>query len=334
MSETGKFKILVVDDEAGLREALTSYLEGEGYDVESAADGMTAMQLLRQESFNLVLTDIGMPGVSGIELLEYVKASDGDIDVIMITGQLDISYAISSMRMGAYDFFTKPFNFDKILLTLERVREKQALRADADRYVILKRERELQGETTLSLARAAEGRDRMNIGHGKRVAAYAVKLGEKLCYTDEKLVRLRYAGLLHDIGKIGIDDAILNKPGKLTEQEYAQMKRHSEIGEYILKPVSLYSEVAPIVRAHHERYDGSGYPDGIEGEDIPVDARIVCLVDYFDAITSIRPYRQPAPLEEALEMLSEEKGRTLDPMLVDLFTEIQMEAGAAAGIAR
>lgn len=317
-----RFRILVVDDDPGLLTPLSEFLAESGYAVVTAATGEEATGIVTEQPFDLVLTDISMGEVSGIDLLASIKAYDEEIDVIMMTGYLEISFAIDAMRQGAYDFFTKPFNFEKIALTIERVREKRALKDDARRYHLLKREQELQLETTLSLARAAEERDRCNIGHGKRVAGYAVRLGKKLCYSEEKLNQLKLIGLLHDVGKIGIDDSVLNKPGKLTDTERIQMNRHSEIAEYILKPISVLKDLSPAVRWHHERYDGKGYPDGIAGEDIPLDARIICLVDVFDAITSVRPYRDPMPLKKALSIIASDSGKMFDPMLTDLFIEM------------
>lgn len=328
MLRADRFRLLLVEDEVTLRRSLATFLRESDYEVWTAADAEEAIDFLERREFDLVLTDISMPGMTGIELLEHVKVLDERIDVIMMTGYLDISHAIQAMRRGAYDFFAKPFNFEKIRLTVERVRERHALRADADRYRLLKREAALQKETTLSLARAAEERDRMNIGHGRRVAAYALRLGKRLCYSKSKLEALDYAAKLHDIGKIGVDDAILNKPGKLDDGEFQSMKRHSEIGEYILKPVSFFKEIAPVIRSHHEHYNGAGYPDGLIGEDIPLDSRIIFLCDYFDAITSERPYRHPCGLNEALEMLGKNRDKLFDPMLVDVFTELQLESAA------
>ncbi len=331
MTSSEKFRILLVDDEPRLRQALADYLVKQRYKVVTSEDGDEALKLLKTSSFDLVLTDISMPNMSGIELLKETKRYDENVDVIMISGYLDITYAIQAMRQGAYDFFTKPFNFEKIQLTIERVRERQRLRDDAARYLVLKREQELAMETTLSLARAAEERDSQNTGHGKRTALYAERLAARLCYSEAKLERLVLAGRLHDIGKIGIDDAILNKPGSLTSTEFATMKRHCEIGEYILKPISFFKDISPIVRWHHERYDGTGYPDGLCGEEIPLDARIICIADFFDAITSKRPYRQPETLESALGMVLEQRGKMFDPVLVDVFIPMMREETATVG---
>ncbi|MEZ6195955.1 MAG: response regulator [Planctomycetota bacterium] len=338
MSANEKFRILLVDDDDGIRDSLAEFLVDYGYQLVTASDAGEAIRVLESRRFDLVLTDISMPGLSGLELLKHVKRLDDTVDVIMISGFLDISYAIQAMRQGAYDFFTKPFNFQKVQMTIERVREKQGLARDAERLSILQRERELALETTFGLARAAEERDYQNVGHGKRVGEWSARLGRKLCFSEEKIEQLRCGGRLHDIGKIGVDDAILNKPGRLTTEEFAAMKRHSEIGEYIIKPISLFKEVEGIVRWHHERWDGTGYPDGLKGEEIPLDARIVCIADFFDAVTSLRPYRKPAPIEEALAMVREQSGTMFDPMLAEVFCDmIAEELGtptATAEIAR
>ncbi len=318
-------RILVVDDEAGVRESLGAYLERAGFDVETAGDGLAAQEALRARRQDLVLTDISMPGVSGLDLLAWIKAARDPAEVIMITGYLDISFAIDAMRRGAYDFFTKPFNYEKILLTIARVEERRKFQEQARCYELLRAQKEFEDqamiETTLGLARAVEERDRFNIGHGRRTANYALVIGRGLEFTEDRLRMLHLAGLVHDVGKIGIDDRILNKPGRLDEQEYEIVRRHSEIGEYILTPISYLRDVARVVRHHHERWDGGGYPDGIAGEAIPLDSRILCIADYFDSITSARPYRRPMTVADATELLRRERGAIFDPLLVDVFLE-------------
>ena len=332
MATTGVRRILLVDDEEGIRESLSTYLETNGFQVDTAADAIAARRMIGESTYDLVLTDISMPEVSGLDLLAQIKDEHPSLEVIMITGYLDISFAIQAMRRGAYDFFTKPFNYEKILLTIERVEEKRRLEDQARRYESLRQQKQFEQqailETTLGLARAGEERDRYNIGHGKRTAEFALMIADKLGYSDERKKNLRYASLLHDVGKIGIDDQILNKPGRLDEQEFAAIKRHSEIGEYILTPISFLSDIAEVVRHHHERWDGTGYPDGIAGEAIPIDARILCIADYFDSITSARPYRRPMETEKARALIREEAGKTLDPTLADVFLE---GLGAALG---
>lgn len=323
-------RILLVDDEEGIRKSLSTYLESNGFEVDTAADAIVAREVITETTYDLVLTDISMPEVSGLDLLREIKDEHPSIEVIMITGYLDISFAIQAMRRGAYDFFTKPFNYEKILLTIERVEEKRRLEDQARRYDALRQQKQFEEqailETTLGLARAVEERDRYNIGHGKRTAEFALMIADKLAYSDERKRSLRYASLLHDVGKIGIDDEILNKPGRLDEQEFAAIKRHPEIGEYILTPISFLADIAEVVRHHHERWDGTGYPDGLAGEAIPMDARILCMADYFDSITSARPYRRPMDTEKARSLMREEAGKTFDPTLVDVFLEVLDEA--------
>ncbi|MCB9831847.1 MAG: HD domain-containing protein [Planctomycetes bacterium] len=324
-AKAGGFRILVVDDETAQRKALTGFLSSRGYEVTGIGTVLEARERLETAPFELVIAAISLADGNGLDLLELARDRQRAPEVILLSGYLDLGLAIQGMRQGAYDFFHKPFNFDKIAYTVERLHEHLDVRVDSQRFLLERRERQLQRETALSLARAAEGRDRLNIGHGRRVGAYALRLGQALCFSEERLALLELASKLHDIGKIGIDDAILNKPGRLTDGEFEQMKRHSEIGEYIIKPVSFFREIVPAVRWHHERWDGTGYPDGLAGEEIPLDARIVGLCDFFDAITSKRPYREPASLEEALDMVLSERGRYFDPVLVDLFIALHQK---------
>jgi response regulator RpfG family c-di-GMP phosphodiesterase len=333
--EAGTYRILLVDDESGIRQSLSTYLEHHGFEVETAEDAMTAFASFRRQRPDMVLTDISMPGASGLDLLQQIKEKDGSVEVIMITAYLDISFAIQAMRRGAFDFFTKPFNFEKILLTIERARERQSLRRQAEEYAALKRQKAFEQqaiiETALGFARAVEERDKFNIGHGQRTAVFSRMLGEALELDEDHLKNLFYAALLHDVGKIGIDDAILNKPMSLTEEEYAAIKRHPELGDYVLRPISFFTDIRKAVRHHHERWDGAGYPDGIAGEEIPLDARILSIADYFDSITSARPYRSPMSDADAIELIRSESGRIFDPALVEVFLEALAKRLKSAG---
>jgi len=316
----------LVDDDPGIRNSLGTYLTRAGLEVLLAEDAQKALALFRENPCELVLTDIAMPEISGIDLLQSLKALHDDCEVIMITGYVDISYAIQAMRHGAYDFFTKPLNFDKIMLTIQRVEERRALRETARKYELLRAQKDFEREATMqatrSLLRAVEERDKCNIGHGRRTAEFSTLLGKALGMPPHAVERLSTAALLHDIGKIGIDDRVLNKPGRLTEEEFATIKRHSEIGEYIVAPNSFLKDLSPFIRHHHERFDGAGYPDGLAGEAIPLEARIICLADYFDSITSKRPYRAPMPLQEAQELIRKESGKIFDPKIVKVFFEV------------
>jgi response regulator RpfG family c-di-GMP phosphodiesterase len=333
--EASIYRILLVDDESGIRQSLSTYLEIHGFEVDTAEDALTAFALFRRQRPDMVLTDISMPGASGLDLLQQIKEKDPSVEVIMITAYLDISFAIQAMRRGAYDFFTKPFNFDKILLTIERARERQSLKRQAEEYAILKQQKAFEQqaiiETALGFARAVEERDKFNIGHGQRTAVFSRMLGEALELDGDRLKNLFHAALLHDVGKIGIDDAILNKPGRLTEDEYAAIRRHPELGDYVLRPISFFADIRKAVRHHHERWDGQGYPDGLSGEDIPLEARILCIADYFDSITSARPYREPMSDQAAIDLIRAESGRIFDPSLVELFLEAMKHKLKSAG---
>ncbi|MSR74497.1 MAG: response regulator [Planctomycetes bacterium] len=315
--------ILVVDDEPSVRESLAAYFEINGYSVLLAADATAAAELLESNVVDLVFTDISMAGMTGLELLHWIKARSPETEVFMITGSLELDHAIQALRGGACDFFTKPLNFERIGITVKRAEEKKLLAAQAQLYQVLKQQKQFEDqatlETTLSLARAVEERDRFNIGHGRRTGNYAKMLAAAIGFDDNGQRLVRMGGLVHDVGKIGIDDMILNKPGKLDAAEFTAVKRHPEIGEYIVKPISFMRTLALPVRHHHERWDGTGYPDKLAGEEIPVMARILCIADYFDSLTSARPYRNPIPIPEALQIMREERGKTFDPALLGEF---------------
>lgn len=323
-------RLLLVDDEYGIRKSLGAYLEERGYEVDAAADARTALGLFAAHKHELVLTDISMPQVSGLDLLPELKAIEPDVEVIMITAYLDITFAIKALQRGAYDFHIKPFNFEKIAISLERARERQVLKKRAAEAARLTAEKSallaMVKQTGLALARVVEERDKFNHGHGQRTAKWATLLGQELGYSKEKLEILHFSALVHDLGKVGVDDRILNKPDRLTEEEMAEVRRHPEIGDYVLRPMSFFKEVRDVVRFHHERWDGKGYPDKLAGESIPESARVVCLADYYDSITSARVYRSPMTTAAAFELIASERGKTFDPHLTDLFLNLMKRA--------
>jgi response regulator RpfG family c-di-GMP phosphodiesterase len=329
------YRILLVDDERGIRQSLSTYLEHHGFEVDTAEDAEAALALFKRHRPDMVLTDISMPGPSGLDLLQQIKEEDPSVEVIMITAYLDISFAIQAMRRGAYDFFTKPFNFEKVLLTIERARERQSLKQQADEFALLKQQKAFEQqaiiETALGFARAVEERDKFNIGHGQRTAVFSRMIGEALGLSEERLKNLFHAALLHDVGKIGIDDAILNKPARLTDEEYQAIRRHPELGDYVLRPISFFADIRKAVRHHHERWDGKGYPDGLAGETIPLEARILCIADYFDSVTSARPYRSPMSDREAIDLIKSESGRMFDPAVAEAFLAAMEKRLTATG---
>jgi putative two-component system response regulator len=323
-------RVLLVDDEYGIRKSLGAYLEERGYEVDAAADARTALGLFSAHRHELVLTDISMPQISGLDLLPELKSIEPDVEVIMITAYLDITFAIKALQRGAYDFHIKPFNFEKIAISLERAHERRELKRKADEAVQLAAEKTaLLGmfkQTSLALTRVVEERDKFNHGHGQRTAKWATLLAKDLGYARERVEYLHFAALVHDIGKIGVDDRILNKPGRLDEAEMAEIRRHSEIGDYVLRPMTFFSDVREVVRHHHERWDGTGYPDKLAGEAIPETARIVSLADYYDSVTSARVYRSPMSPAAALELIESERGKAFDPYLTDRFAAVMRAA--------
>ena len=325
-------KILVVDDEPHIRGALRDYLELQGYPTVAAANGPEALAELKRDEFFLVITDITMPGMDGLSLLHEIKLASPDVDVVVITGSQNIDCAILAMREGAFDYFPKPFLFDDIALTVQRACEKKRLQLAATELEVVKEkarvERRAMMEATFGLAQAVEEKDPYTKGHSERVANLSVELARRLGYTHEKLDRVRIAGLLHDVGKIAIPEEILSKKGPLTKSEYLLIKKHPEIGARILTPMSFLQDIIPAILHHHESFDGTGYPEGLEGEEIPREAMIIKVCDCFDAVTSNRPYRRPMTTIEALRLIERESGRSMEPSITAEFLTMMNERHA------
>ena len=316
-TETGKH-ILLADDEKGIRDSLGRYLQRAGYEVSVAMDGYEALEQLEFGRFFLVLTDIMMPKFNGLELLTYVKESFPETDVIMITGNIDVDFAIQALRHGAYDYFQKPLNYDKILITIDRVKEKQQLQRTEREMKTLKA---AAYETVFGFVQAVEEKDHDTKGHSERVGAMTEALGQAVGLNEGDVVTCRYAGLLHDVGKIGIPEDILNKPASLTDVEFAIMQNHPVMGARILEPITFLKEVAPAIRSHHENWDGTGYPDGLEGDGIPLVGRIVRLADVYDGLAMDRPYRGPVPTDEVIDYITSHAGTLFDAHLARIFVE-------------
>lgn len=327
-----KASILIVDDEATVREILLRTLSQEGYSCNTAADVDAAMELVETGCVDLVLSDIMMPGKTGIDLLKLVKSSCPDTAVIMVTAVADTQTAINAMKLGAYDYVTKPFNLVEVLMSVERSLEKRSLIVSNREYQEeleqkVEEQTELIRDTFLgavmSLAEALDAKDRYTNGHSKRVTEIAVTLASEMELSQEMVDKIRLASLVHDIGKIGVPEEILLKKGKLTNEEFDLIKEHSVAGEKILKPIIKDREVLAMVRFHHEKYAGGGYPEGIEGEAIPLGARIMAVADAYDAMTSSRPYRAALSPEKARSQLLANRGSQFDPALVDLFVRVE-----------
>ena len=286
---------------APLLETLCETLRTDGYDVFPATDGDAAMSLVRSETPDLVLTDINMPSMSGIELCRRLKEDPATrlIPVMLLTGLDGRNERLAGIDAGADDFLTKPVNNSELRA---RVRSLMRLKRFTD-------ELDSAESIILSLALTVEARDTYTGGHCERMAAYAATLGMHLGLSDDEVGALRRGGYLHDIGKVAIPDSVLQKAGPLTADEFEIVKRHTTIGDRLCGNLRLLRMVRPIVRCHHERTDGSGYPDGLAGEEIPLLAQIMGVVDVYDALTTNRPYRPAMSPEDACATLEEEADR-------------------------
>jgi putative nucleotidyltransferase with HDIG domain len=337
--------ILIVDDDRAIRDLLSEGLSDIGYRCDTASDGLEGLDKVRTNGFQLVVSDIDMPEMDGVRLLQEIKKIRPDTEIIMLTGMVDVEVAIQSMRLGACDYLTKPFNLAEVRITVERALEKQRLLRENREYQktlevkvaertaeLSKKNREVEDllghlqisyQTTLeALATALDTRDTETLGHSLRVAAYTAAVARRMGVAEPELTDIYRGALLHDVGKIGIPDAILRKPGKLTPEEWVEMRRHPEIGYRILQGINFLEEAREIVLSHQETYDGSGYPRGLKGKEIPLGARIFAVVDTLDAMTSDRPYRKALPYEAARAEVLKYSGRQFDPDVVQVFLAI------------
>jgi cyclic di-GMP phosphodiesterase len=291
-------RILIVDDESAARIALATLLRREGFEVRDVGDGEVALGECASFRPDLILLDILMPGVDGFEVCRRVKATPETrlTPVVLITGLSATEDRIKGINAGADDFLSKPIDFNELLA---RTRSLLRLKQFTD---------ELENAEGVldSLAQSIEARDPYTSGHCERLAEMSARLGGKLGLAEEDIKALRRAGIVHDIGKVVVPDAILLKPGPLSEGEIEVMRKHPVVGERICAPLRTFQRVLPIIRHHHERHDGSGYPDGLRGSEIPLTAAILQLADVYDALTTDRPYRQASASEVALQIMDEE----------------------------
>lgn len=326
----GSANCLVVDDEPGVRRSLVRMLQAQGFTCYQAASGLEALRVLEQIGDTpLVVTDMRMPELDGIGLLEAVRRAYPDTSVIMLSGMSETTIAIDCLHRGAADFLLKPISMNELQARVARALEKRTLvlenrfhQENLERRVHEQAQRiqELFLQGVQMLARALEAKDAYTRGHSIRVSQYAVATAERLGYGTGGLDSIRLGGELHDIGKIGTREAVLHKAGSLTADEFRQMSEHPALGERMLSPLAHESPaVLRIVRSHHERLDGAGFPDGLRGEKIPIEARIVAVADTFDAITTRRPYRESRSPEEAIGELRRVAGTQLDPEAVEAF---------------
>ena len=322
------FHIMVVEDEELIRDMIQQNIEWAGYKCTIAKNVEEALKILTldRKKVDAIITDIRMPGQSGIELTKKVK-ENYDSDVIVMTGFAEDFDYEKVIESGASDFFQKPINSKELMLRLKRVLKERILlaernRADKELKKNIKKLQNAQEQTVVALASTAEIRDPYTSGHQKNVTKIACSIAEHMGLSADLIKGLRIAGLLHDIGKISVPAEILSKPGKITKDERNIMKNHCRVGYDILKGIEFQWPVAKIVLQHHERMDGSGYPLGIQGEEILLEARILAVADVIEAMSSHRPYRAALGLDEALAEIRKNRGVLFDPVVVDACLEL------------
>lgn len=334
--------ILVVDDDELSARLLSRMLTTAGYGCEEAADGLQARAALDRQHFDLVLTDMDMPGESGIGLIEHIEAHHAGTAVVMVTGYDDPVVAAMALDRGAYGFVIKPFSQNEILIAVQNAARRRTLELSARFHtenlerLIAERTRELamalirvensaselrtsQEETVHRLALAAEFRDGATARHVERMSRYCELLARELGFSHHRAEEVRIASLMHDVGKIGVPDRVLLKEGGLDDDEWDVMRRHPVVGHQILcnSRSDLLDTAARVALTHHERIDGDGYPQGLAGEEIPLEGRIAAVADVFDALTSDRVYRPAFDLDRARSMIVDGRGSQFDPEIVD-----------------
>ena len=337
MSENGR-QVLIVEDDIQVRDVLHQIFLSANYRCLLATHGGEGLQVFETARPPLIVTDLKMPVMDGVALLTAIRKRDEDAAVIVLTGAPEVKTAIDSLKLGAYDFIMKPVNVDQLIVASERALERRQLLIERRHYQELLEQRveeatrslqeayrqltETYRATLQTLGAALDSRDVGTEAHSRRVHGYALATAREYGMLDRDLADLAHGVLLHDIGKIGIPDAILLKPGPLTAEEWATMKRHPEIGRRLIQNIPFLRGAVPVVYCHHERWDGSGYPRGLEGEKIPLAARVFAVVDAFDAMTFDRPYSKAIPFDAARREIKRCAGSHFDPAVVTSFLRI------------
>ena len=336
-----QFRVLVVDDDFAIRQLLATKLKLCGFSTTACGSGEEALKLLSNQSFDAIISDLNMPGISGLELLAEAHRQFPRTAFLMATGVGDVSVGVAAMKQGAADYILKPFQMEAVVASLRRALEMKRMEAELEEYrhrleeMVEQRTNQLKAamrrieftydETLEALAAALDLRDNETAGHSRRVTLYAQEIARRCNFSADQLKQLERGAYLHDIGKIGIPDLILLKPGKLTPEETAVMKTHVRIGYELMSRVAFLASASQIVLTHQECYDGSGYPQGLRGEEIPLGARIFAVADTLDAMMSDRPYRQGRPYAVARAEIQRESGKQFDPQVVAIFLEILEE---------
>ncbi len=331
-------RVLVMDDEPSVCLVLSEGLSREGYECQTCLSGEEALSLMQGKSFDVVIVDLRMPGMSGLEFLEKAHKEYPRSAFLMVTGEDDIRQAVQAMKLGAVDYLLKPIELEAVAVSVQRALEIKGMELELENYrrnlegVVEQRTKQLQAamrriemtydETLEALGGALDLRDAETAGHSQRVSRYCLEVARTMGCSSDQLKQIARGSYLHDIGKIGIPDAILLKQGKLNEQETQAMQTHARIGYDMVSRIAFLAGAAEIVLTHQERYDGTGYPQGLVGEEIPLGSRIFAVADTLDAMTSDRPYRRALPFSTAKAEIIRESGRQFDPKVVQAFLSI------------
>lgn len=323
-----KYKILAVDDETGILDSLNVFLTKSGYSFEGVSDPMEAIEKVKNEHFDLMLLDFIMTPIHGDQVVEEIRKFNKELYILLLTGHKDLAPPLETIRrLDIQGYCEKSDRFDQLLLLIE-----SGIKAISQMQEIKEINAKLKStyeelekaylESIETLRYTVEAKDTYTRGHSDRVSEYSYLIGKYLNLPEEDLKRLKLGGLFHDIGKIGVPDSILLKTERLTEDEYSEIKNHPAIGAHILSNATMFQNIIPIVKHHHERYDGKGYPGKLQGENIPYLARITAIADTYDAMTSKRAYRDPLSIDIVKAEFEKNSGTQFDPKLVPVFLDI------------
>ncbi|HEY3219639.1 MAG TPA: HD domain-containing phosphohydrolase [Gemmatimonadales bacterium] len=334
----GIVTVLVVDDEEPIRNALRKFLKQQQFEVYTAGSAEEALQQLRLHKVALMLSDIRMPGTSGVDLVPQALEIEPDLAILMLTAVNDATSAALCMQRGALDYLTKPIELADLGRAVQRALKRREMQLEnrhlnqwlkeevTTRTAELQRERhrlERVSTATLEvLVNALEAKDPYLRGHSARVADLSANIATETGLSEEDVERIRVAGRLHDLGKIGTRDAVVNKEGPLSADEFEHVKQHVIIGAQILAPLVHLGDIVAMVKSHHERFDGSGYPDGLRGEEVPLGGRIIAVAEVYDALTTARPYQEKMTPEQAVERMADLSGTVLDPRVFEALVRL------------
>ena len=323
-----KYKIIAIDDEAGIIDSLSIFLKRTNYDFVGITDPIEGIERIRNEHFDLLLLDFMMTPLHGDDVVEEIRKFNKELFILLLTGHKDLAPPLETIkRLDIQGYCEKSDKFEQLLLLIESGIKSIEQMHEIKRINEMLKESKEQLErayldTIQSLRYAVEAKDPYTRGHSDRVSEYAVLIGRKMGLPEDEIKTLQIGGLFHDIGKIGVPDSILQKEAKLTDDEYSQIKNHPSIGAHILGEAEAFKDIIPIVKHHHERFDGRGYPSRLSGEEIPLLARITAVADTFDAMTSKRSYRNALDIQYVKEEIERCKGTQFDPKIAEVFLEI------------